>query len=148
MASRLIFSRVSRVAQPHSRQLTTQEVLEKSKVFANKAITTVGAQTNSLVRTAQSVPPKINGFVDCTLYWSRVTKEIAKEVYKKEDLAPPSLADYSAARKQLEDLFKSEALKKLTRDDLIKAAVVGIEIAGFFWIGEIIGRRSLVGYDV
>ncbi|RKP40039.1 mitochondrial ATP synthase g subunit-domain-containing protein [Dimargaris cristalligena] len=88
------------------------------------------------------------GFADCTVYWARVTKEVAKQVYNKEQLAPPSPQEWHQARKQLMDLLKTDRLKSLTKEDLAKGALVGIEISGFFLIGEMIGRRNVVGYNV
>ncbi|KAJ1928652.1 ATP synthase subunit G atp20 [Tieghemiomyces parasiticus] len=143
-----LFTRASTAARQLTRNVNTQELLDKSKVYANKAGVLMSNQASSLAKSAQGLSPKIGGFVDCTTYWAKVTKELAKQVYTKEQLAPPSLAEYQPARKELLKLFKTENLKNITRQDAVKATVVAIEVAGFFMIGEIIGRRNLVGYNV
>ncbi|KAJ1980664.1 hypothetical protein H4R35_001033 [Dimargaris xerosporica] len=148
MALKMLFSRASTSTRQLARNINTQELLDKSKVFATKTAQIASAQLGNLSRSAQSFSPKIGATIDCTMYWGRVAKEMAKQVYVKEQLAPPTTAEYYQARKQLLDMFKRENVMKLTAKDVAKGALIGIEVGGFFLVGEIIGRRNLVGYDV
>jgi F-type H+-transporting ATPase subunit g len=80
-----------------------------------------------------------------------VALALLKQVYRAERLAPPtSFAQVRSAYTTLwgrakdinywRDLFATGGWKKV--------AVGGLEVYGIFKIGEIIGKRSLVGYDV
>ncbi|RKP01529.1 hypothetical protein CXG81DRAFT_5823, partial [Caulochytrium protostelioides] len=44
--------------------------------------------------------------------------------------------------------FRNGAWKKLTIAEVGSLVFAGITVGGFFWVGEMIGRRSVVGYDV
>ncbi|CAG8463458.1 88_t:CDS:2 [Diversispora eburnea] len=73
-----------------------------------------------------------------------VIKEITKEVYVKEGLRPPSGSQISAAWEKL----KNTKWQNLSLHDYKIIGVRSLECLGFFAIGEIIGRRSLIGYKV
>jgi F-type H+-transporting ATPase subunit g len=82
------------------------------------------------------------------MYWGRVTKELGKEVYTKENLAPPKLTQWDSARKEFWQLFVWRNVREWKMNDVAKGAVVGVELLGLFTIGEVVGRRSLIGYNV
>jgi len=71
--------------------------------------------------------------------------------YAKVELAPPSPAEIPAAINDLS--VKVANLQKQTfRDWTVRQTalnvIVGVEVACWFFIGECIGKGSLVGYDV
>ncbi|CAO3686549.1 unnamed protein product [Rhizopus microsporus] len=74
------------------------------------------------------------------VYNTKVAIEIAKQVYKKEGMAFPSGAQFAEAQQS--------NLKNLTFSDVAKGGVIFAEIYTFFLIGEIVGRRNLIGYNV
>jgi F-type H+-transporting ATPase subunit g len=86
------------------------------------------------------------------IYQSRVAFEIAKETARREQLGFPKASDWEQAKKEALDAAKNwqriRQIRNLTKEDVGRAAVAGIEIFGFFLVGEIIGRRSLVGYKL
>lgn len=69
----------------------------------------------------------------------------------KVELAPPKPSDWPLIRKELMSL-KDKAFSGKFLDLTVKEAVanglVAVEIAMWFYVGEIIGRRSLIGYNV
>ncbi|PLW56281.1 hypothetical protein PCANC_04093 [Puccinia coronata f. sp. avenae] len=78
------------------------------------------------------------------------TKEVLKQVYMKENLAPPKVEQVKAAYRELAAnasslLFWRQALES---GDWKRLAVYGIEAVGLFSIGEMIGRRHIVGYKL
>lgn len=90
-----------------------------------------------------------------TLYYGKVGAELSKQVYLKEKLQPPSVSDFKRAylgmyykglyyaTKPNEFIALVRAIKK---DDAIRYSAYLVQILGFYSIGEIIGRRKLVGY--
>lgn len=105
----------------------------------------------------------VNGLVSKTteltshaIYWSKVGAELGKTIYKSEGLAPPSQAQFQqvyqkafalikSPQQQKELLNKAKELKP-TKENLIKFGVYGTQVLAFFSVGEMIGRRKIVGY--
>lgn len=69
----------------------------------------------------------------------------------KVEMLPPKPSDWPAIRKSFLGL-KESAMKGKFLDVTVKEAaantLVVVEIAFWFYVGEVIGRRSLIGYDV
>jgi F-type H+-transporting ATPase subunit g len=69
----------------------------------------------------------------------------------KIELAFPGPSEWGQVRKGFEKVAKSAqtgAFANLTVREAAKNALVVAEVGTFFYIGEIIGRRSIIGYDV
>ncbi|KAL0145364.1 ATP synthase subunit G ATP20 [Mucor lusitanicus] len=82
------------------------------------------------------------------IYNTKVAVEVAKQVYTKEGMAFPTGAQFSEAQQTLQNTLKIKNLKNLTFSEVAKGGVVLAEIYTFFLIGEIVGRRNLIGYNV
>lgn len=69
----------------------------------------------------------------------------------KVELLPPKLSDWPAIKKSFIGL-KNSTMKGKFLDATVKEAaantLVAVEIAFWFYVGEVIGRRSLIGYNV
>lgn len=63
-------------------------------------------------------------------------------------MAFPSGAQFSQAQSTLQEALKLKNLKNLSFSDVAKGGVVLAEVYTFFLIGEIVGRRNLIGYNV
>ncbi|XP_065843419.1 ATP synthase subunit g, mitochondrial-like [Oscarella lobularis] len=71
--------------------------------------------------------------------------------YARTDLAPPSPAKWNEIRRGFQDLvvaglsgrFLDCTVKQATRNALVFA-----EVCCWFYVGEMIGRRSIIGYNV
>lgn len=71
--------------------------------------------------------------------------------YAKVELAPPTPGDIPAIRQGLGRLVssaRSGAWKKLSVKEAWLNTLVGAEVVFWFYIGECIGKRHLVGYNV
>merc|ERR1712135_5751 len=83
-----------------------------------------------------NVKPRLNVFK--TYFWA--------------ELAPPlSPSEVSGAFRAAGDLITSIIKGRFLLNTTSQAAtnlLIGAEIAGCFFIGEVIGRRSLIGYNV
>ncbi|KAG5420733.1 ATP20 [Candida metapsilosis] len=103
-----------------------------------------------------SVVTKSTEFVNCAVYWSKVGAELSKTVYQKEGLAPPSVKQFETVYQNAFKWLKNPAEQqkfveqakayKPTSQDAVKYGVYGIQLAGFFAVGEIVGRRRIFGY--
>ncbi|CAI5756430.1 unnamed protein product [Candida verbasci] len=103
-----------------------------------------------------SIVNKSTGLLNSTIYWAKVGGELSKAIYKHEKLSPPSFKEFESVYQQALKLIKSpkdqeklfQQLKqyKPTQQHLVQVGVYGIQLAAFFSVGEIIGRRQIVGY--
>jgi len=130
-----------RVANKEATKLETNAIpfLPGCKQFLSFQTSTMAALIKKapvLVNTALEIAkPQLNTFLR----------------YAKVELAPPSPGEIPAA---IADISTKVAnLQKQTfRDWTVRQtainAVVGVEVACWFFIGECIGKGSLVGYDV
>ncbi|XP_037073054.1 ATP synthase subunit g, mitochondrial-like [Pollicipes pollicipes] len=71
--------------------------------------------------------------------------------YARVELTPPSPGDIPAIQKGVQELVKSArtgAWRNLTVKEATVNTLVGAEIVFWFFIGECIGKGSVVGYQV
>ncbi|KAG0250302.1 hypothetical protein BG011_008494 [Mortierella polycephala] len=107
---------------------------------------------NAVTKTlsaATSTATKLSGPI---LYNAKIAGQIAKQVYIREGMAPPSGAQIESAKQATIKFVKSagsaNTWKNISKDQYLKAGLVAAEAYTFFLFGEIIGRRNFVGYDV
>lgn len=103
-----------------------------------------------------NIASKSTKLANTVTYWSKVGAELGKTVYKQEGLAPPNVQQFQQVYQNAVKFVKSSSqqqafLEKVSqfqpnRANGIKAAVYGTHLLAFFSIGEIIGRRKIVGY--
>nr|XP_032801386.1 ATP synthase subunit g, mitochondrial-like [Petromyzon marinus]XP_032801387.1 ATP synthase subunit g, mitochondrial-like [Petromyzon marinus] len=69
----------------------------------------------------------------------------------KVELVPPSPAEIPRAVeafKAMVERSRRGGVGNLTVREALRNSLVGVEIAMWFYVGEVIGRRSLIGYNV
>ncbi|KAG1470163.1 hypothetical protein G6F56_002842 [Rhizopus delemar] len=103
---------------------------------------------SKFVGCAQVYLNKLIAFQKPVVYNTKVAVEVAKQVYKKEGMNFPSGAQLTEAQQSLQNALKIKNLKNLTFSDAAKAGVVFAELYTFFLLGEIVGRKNLIGYNV
>lgn len=129
-------------------------------MFARQTIRSARLAQPVARRNASNIVAKVNTLTEKSIYYSKVALELSKAVYKKEGLAPPSIAEfekvYQCALNQAKLLAKdpkvvTETIVKnaqgFSKDETIRYICYFIQIVGFFSLGEIIGRRHIVGYE-
>ncbi|KAG8935366.1 hypothetical protein FRC03_005271 [Tulasnella sp. 419] len=126
---------------------TASESVQKAQDAASKAFETAKKYAGPV---GDRIGSLLGSYRQPLVYNSQVFVQLLKQVYKAERLSPPSLAEVQSA---YQTLFK-RAIDKTYWQDLIstgqwkKVAVGGLEVYGIFKVGEIIGRRNLVGYKL
>jgi F-type H+-transporting ATPase subunit g len=85
------------------------------------------------------------------LYNLAVAREFLKQIYTAERLAPPtSLSQITSVYQQLYSNAISIPFWRglWTSGQWTKVAIYGLEAYGIFHIGEMIGRRHIIGYKL
>ncbi|KAI9145501.1 mitochondrial ATP synthase g subunit-domain-containing protein [Paraphysoderma sedebokerense] len=129
--------------------MLSPKTLVALRTYANAGLRK--ASTAASQESLNAAAGKASKTLEPWLHRLRVIREIAKEVYVREQLHPPTSGQIQEARKVGESLVKSvqkREFKNWNKDDVAKGAALAVEVAGFFTVGEIVGRRSLIGYDV
>ncbi|KZV77497.1 hypothetical protein PENSPDRAFT_620979 [Peniophora sp. CONT] len=117
-----------------------QKQAEKAWESASKYMGPLGERLGSLLG-AYRAPVTYN---------LQVAKEVLKHIYVAERLQVPSVAEFKSAY----SLFAQRAANPAYLRSLFSSGewatvgIYGLEAYGIYKIGEIIGRRSLVGYNV
>jgi len=85
------------------------------------------------------------------MYNLSIARELLKQVYVAERLQPPT--DLVVVRNAYSTLWSRASNPAYWREILssgewTKVGIYAVEAYGIFKIGEILGRRSLVGYNI
>ncbi|KAI6102228.1 hypothetical protein F5141DRAFT_1197168 [Pisolithus sp. B1] len=114
-----------------STQQRAQESLTKSLEYVKKTLTPVGDRVGVL----------LGSYRQPLLYNLSVTRELLRQIYIAENLAPPR-----TLWTRVRDVGYWRTI--LSNGEWARVGVYAVEAYGIFKIGEILGRRSLVGYDL
>ena len=101
---------------------------EQAKAAAGKA----GAAISGIASSASSGLGRLGGFQEPIVYWSKVVGQLAKQVYVKEGMSPPSVSQVESVYKSLyKGLTTGElvnSFRSLSNKDLIKLGADGVVI--------------------
>ncbi|GAA5967093.1 hypothetical protein JCM11641_000439 [Rhodosporidiobolus odoratus] len=140
-------SSLARQSRLQVRQVSTEAAQKKATDAAanaqQKAQQLYGSASNA-------VGNALGGYKEPVLYNAAVAKELAKQVYVAEKLAPPSFAQVSYTFRQFAQQAPHLSFwQKLYESGEYKRWLVyAVEAYGIFTIGEMIGRRHVVGYKL
>ncbi|KAK0446627.1 hypothetical protein EV421DRAFT_1790323 [Armillaria borealis] len=135
-------------AARHARQYSTKSTQEKAQEAAGKAFEQGKAGAEKIIKALGPLGERagslLGAYREPIVYNFAVVRSLAKQVYVAESLAPPkSVAEVKAAYREI-----WESALKWRQLNFAKVGVYALEAYGIFKIGEILGRRSLIGYNV
>ncbi|KAK8865683.1 hypothetical protein IAR55_000828 [Kwoniella newhampshirensis] len=141
------FNSSSSSSSPLNNPNVQKAVEGAQKAYAQSAAT--------VKRVAGPLGERVGGLLGAyrepVVYNAKVVSSLAKQVYKAEKLAPPlELSTWARAYSQI---YSRAANVGFWKETLRTGAWAGLGVAaleayGIFSIGEIIGRRHLVGYKL
>ncbi|SNX82352.1 related to ATP20 - subunit G of mitochondrial F1F0-ATP Synthase [Melanopsichium pennsylvanicum] len=127
----------ARAATPEKASSTVNDIAKRAQELGGPAM--------------KKVEGLLGGYSEPIKYNLSVASNIAKQVYVAEGLAPPtSINTITSAYRQIwsKASDKSYWTQLLTKGNWKKVGIYAVEAYGIFTIGEMIGRRSLVGYKL
>jgi len=131
-----------------SAQQTASKVWSATQTQGKKALEAASKYAGG---TGDRLAGLLGSYREPFMYNIAVARELLKQVYLAENLKPPtSLATIVEAYTTILNHARSpDYWRGLVRSgDWAKLGIYALEAYGIFKIGEIIGRRSLVGYKV
>ncbi|KIK50894.1 hypothetical protein GYMLUDRAFT_234429 [Collybiopsis luxurians FD-317 M1] len=133
--------------QVEAAQKKAQEVLSSTQQTASKAFDSAKKMAGPLGETAANL---LGSYQQPVLYNLAVFREIVKHVYRAEGLSPPSVETVRSAYKTLWSNATSVAFwqKAVNSGEILRIGIYGLEAYGIFKIGEMVGRRSIIGYKL
>ncbi|KIY02098.1 uncharacterized protein Z520_02236 [Fonsecaea multimorphosa CBS 102226] len=160
-------------AQESSKQAVSKasEGLSRVSSSAGSAISRVGSSAYSALSRVGGRTGRVISFVESlippTVYYSRVGWELARIMFKGQQMAPPSVAQFQSYFQPVINVFRnpasitssaSSAVKAVNPDSVLGTirnanssqlttfGIVFAQVLGFFTVGEMIGRMKIVGY--
>ena len=118
-------------------------------------LTNAAKQTPALAKeTLTKTQGKISSSQSGLIFLQEIVNQPSVQKFwanAKVELAFPGPSEWPAVSKGFSKVLKSAqtgAFVNLTVREAAKNVIVAVEIATFFYVGEIIGRQSLIGYNV
>ncbi|RDB20874.1 ATP synthase subunit g, mitochondrial [Hypsizygus marmoreus] len=129
----------------------TQKKAQEALASAQQTAGRVWESTKKLWEPAgQKFGQLLGSYKQPLQYNLAVTREVLKQIYVAEGLQPPTLAAVREAYATIWTRAISPAYWRgiAQSGELVKVGIYGVEAYTIFKVGEIVGRRSLVGYDL
>lgn len=128
-------------------QKKAQDALASAQKFAGQA---VEKGRKFLGPAGDKLANAFGAYREPLVYNFQVARELLKQIYVAERLQPPSLSTIQNAYSTIWSRASNPAYWRevLRTGEYAKIGVYALEAYGIFKIGEIIGRRSLVGYNI
>ncbi|KAE8355357.1 mitochondrial ATP synthase g subunit-domain-containing protein [Aspergillus coremiiformis] len=155
-AGEAVSSAASKASEGLSRVTSTAgPALSNAAQGVGSALRKVGGRTGKVITFVDSMIPP-------TVYYSKVGLELAKLVFRGQNMTPPNLATFQSYFQPLINAFRSPAALKnanfispaniaarirgANKQEIALAGVTLAEVIGFFTVGEMVGRMNIVGY--
>ncbi|TRM59429.1 mitochondrial ATP synthase g subunit-domain-containing protein [Schizophyllum amplum] len=111
----------------------------------------LGPTLQRLGPAGQKTAQFVSTYKGPTLYNLAVARELVKQVYRAEHLQPPT--SWAQVKAAYETLYARATDRQFWRHaiatgEIAKIFVYSVEAYGIYKIGEMIGRRHIVGYGV
>ena len=88
-------------------------------------------------------------FAKPVIFYARASTEFAAQVAKNQNLlSPGSWAHALQGYSSFVSMASNGQWRNVTISQFNQLALASVQVAGFFFVGEMIGRRSIVGYKV
>ncbi|KAG9104997.1 hypothetical protein FRC06_002918 [Ceratobasidium sp. 370] len=150
-----LFRTALRTQKTGIRHVTTQSAQES----AQQALSVAQKQAEKALEVSKQIGGKVGeqvggwmgAYREPVTYNLAVARAFLRQVYIAEKLAPPTSVETvtTAYRTLFENARNPEYWKGIARSgEWARVALYGIEAYGIFHIGQMIGRRHVVGYKL
>ncbi|KAJ3213439.1 hypothetical protein HK099_007395 [Clydaea vesicula] len=107
------------------------------------------SSTATVQKASEGLAAKATAFAQPIIFSAKVGVEFLKQVATHQSmLNPGSFAQANVGFTNFLSSFTNGFWRKVTLSQTKELAGKGIQIAGFFFVGEMIGRGSIIGYKL
>ncbi|KAF5354898.1 hypothetical protein D9756_005301 [Leucocoprinus leucothites] len=124
-----------------------QDALAGAQKAAGKAWESV---SKFLGPAGQKLGNLLGSYKEPLVYNFSVAREVAKRIYVGEALQPPSLSQFAETYRQIWSNATQVAYWRgiVQSGQVAQVGIYGLQAYGIFKIGEMLGRRKMIGYPV
>ncbi|KAJ3049432.1 hypothetical protein HK097_009573 [Rhizophlyctis rosea] len=131
---------------------TTSEATAQATAVASQASAQANAAASKAAAGAKNlasgVVGRVNGIAQPLIYYSQVAFHFARQVGTHAKVGVPDFGAATQGISNFTSAFKNGAWKKVTVRQVGQLAAEGVVISGFFLVGEMIGKGSIIGYQI
>ncbi|KXN90578.1 ATP synthase subunit g, mitochondrial [Leucoagaricus sp. SymC.cos] len=130
---------------------STDKKAQDALADAQKAAGKAWENVSQFLRPAgQKLGNLLGGYKEPLVYNFSVAREVVKRIYIGEALQPPSLSRFAEAYRQIwSNAIQAAYWRGLVQSGRVtQFGIYGLQAYGIFKIGEILGRRHIIGYPV
>jgi len=144
----------SPIRHQHQRQFprfSSNSSRENTQKQAQETLGRLWESTKKFLEPAGSrVGQMLGSYKQPLLYDIAVARELLKHVYRAENLQPPSIATIRSAYETIWSRARSLPYWRETirSREMVRLGIYSVEAYTIFKIGEILGRRHLIGYEL
>ncbi|QSL65377.1 hypothetical protein MERGE_002687 [Pneumocystis wakefieldiae] len=125
----------------------TEKLIETGqKIF--KTLITTAKKSCEKIKIASNVFYQPNNYRASLEYNVQVARELIKQVWVQERLRPPSVSEIKYTYRKIPEYANISYFYSLPQKEWIGLGIFSLQVYGFFKIGEIIGKRHIVGYKL
>ncbi|KAJ3330078.1 hypothetical protein HDU76_006472 [Blyttiomyces sp. JEL0837] len=109
------------------------------------------AASNTAAKTTADLSSRLAGITEPLMYYGRVAVEFGRLVAHHGKITLPNPGQLAEAQQGFTNFFtafQNGAWKKVTVSEAGSLAAAGVTVYGFFLVGEMIGRGSVIGYQI
>ncbi|TPX62831.1 hypothetical protein PhCBS80983_g00181 [Powellomyces hirtus] len=118
------------------------------QTISRRNASTPSVDSAALKKSGEAAVGKVTAFVEPFIYYGRVGLEFLRSVAVHQKIAIPSIDNGISGLTNFYGALKSGAWKKVTLAQVGQLTVEGVKVGGFFLAGEMIGRGSVIGYQI
>ncbi|KAJ3176445.1 hypothetical protein HDU87_005314 [Geranomyces variabilis] len=122
--------------------------LAARQTLGRRNATTPSIGSAAVKKQAEGVAGKATAFVEPIIYYARVGLQFVRAVGVHQKVALPSIDGGISGISNFAAAFRNGAWKKVTLRQTGQLAIEGVKVSGFFLVGEMIGRGSVIGYQI
>ncbi|KAJ3023619.1 hypothetical protein HKX48_002168 [Thoreauomyces humboldtii] len=122
--------------------------LAARQTISRRGVSTPAVDQAAIKQNAQGLVNKATAFAEPFIYYTRVGLEFFRSVAVHQKIAIPAVDNGINGITGFYSAFRNGAWKKVTLRQTGQLAIEGVKISGFFLAGEMLGRGSVIGYQI
>ncbi|KAI9102607.1 hypothetical protein DFS34DRAFT_609843 [Phlyctochytrium arcticum] len=122
--------------------------LAARQTISRRGVSTPSVDSAAVRKTAEGVAGKAYGYAEPIIYYGRVGLEFLRSVAVHQKVGLPNVEKGISGLSTFAAAFRNGEWKKVNLRQVYQLSGEGLKVTGFFLVGEMIGRGSVIGYQI